>query len=354
MVQALVAAGTECAVISFDGWRPRSGHKGGPPIAPEAHEGVPVLRVSNTGHLDAARRFAAEQDPDRIHVHHAMLWELAAELPGPRLYTVHVLQGEQNRLRGLPGDHVTMSLAAQHRALAEADRVIAPSRAVAELLLRDHAELEGRVEVIGLGLEPGDLGAPLPSQDQLAGGPVLFVGRFADLNGIAELMAALPRILERAPERRAMVVGGMPDNRKAERKRLRRWYEDTPAEIRERVEFTGWLDRAGVQARYARAALLLAPSWFETFGQVLLEAMAHGLPIVSTTAGAIPELIEDGVSGALVPPQNVDALVSKTVELLTDPALALRLGRGAAAVARSRGWDGIIPDLVAAYCASTG
>src|SRR5690606_23055452 len=124
------------AVISFDGWRPRAhasapGAPGTPgaieraPVPAREHVGhgeIEVLRVSTPAHLDAARAFARGRAPDLLHVHHDMLWPLAAELRAalgvPAVLTVHVLQAEQNRLRGIA--ERTMSLRAQEQALAEA------------------------------------------------------------------------------------------------------------------------------------------------------------------------------------------------------------------------------------------
>jgi glycosyltransferase involved in cell wall biosynthesis len=73
----------------------------------------------------------------------------------------------------------------------------------------------------------------------------------------------------------------------------------------------------------------------EGFGTAILEAAMRGLPIVASRVGGIPELIQDGVTGILVPPCQPDALAGALVALLQDGAKAARLGQAAAAVARS-------------------
>jgi glycogen(starch) synthase len=383
MVHASLRAGLDCAVISFDGWRPQARAQATAPAVPAreaagAHE-VAVLRVSAPAQLDAARAFAVEHGPGIVHVHHDMLWPFAAELRallGARaVLTVHVLQAEQNRLRGLRGE--TLSSAAQARALAEADRVIAPSHAVADRL-RARAAWGERLVVVPLGVAadaqatravpgaaplgadaqatravPGaaPLGADARSTRGVPGAAplVLYAGRFADINGTAELFEAIPRIATRVPGARFVIAGGLPENRKAEARWLRRWRERAPAEVQPRVAFPGWLAADTLHALYAEAALLLVPSWFETFGMVVLEAMLHGVPIAATRAGALPERVEHERTGLLSAPRDVDGLVENALRLLDDRALAARLGAAAAIEARRYHWDAVLPALRDVY-----
>ena len=75
--------------------------------------------------------------------------------------------------------------------------------------------------------------------------------------------------------------------------------------------------------------VLAHSSWGEGMGSVLLEASAAGLPIAATTAGGIPEVIEDGATGLLCPPRDPEALARNILKLLEDKALAQRLGAAA-------------------------
>lgn len=334
LVRASLAAGLHCAVISFDGWRPRARAGAGAPGAAPAREGeIDVLRASAPADVDAARAFAQAYAPDVLHVHHDMLWPLAADL-----------RAQQDRLRGLAQG--TLSSAAQARALAEADAVIAPSRAVAAFLAGTAAA--ARLSVVPLGMD--DTGAArAAAAAQRSGELVLYAGRFADINGTAELFAAIPRIAGRVPGARFAVAGGLPENRKAEARWLRRWREQAPADVQARVTFPGWLPGDALSALYAQAAVLLAPSWFETFGLVVLEAMLHGVPVAATSAGALTERVAHERTGLLSAPRDVDALVENAVRLLEDRALAARLGAAAAAEARRHSWDAALPALVQSY-----
>jgi glycosyltransferase involved in cell wall biosynthesis len=81
------------------------------------------------------------------------------------------------------------------------------------------------------------------------------------------------------------------------------------------------------------------PSEQEGFGIVFLEAMASGLPVVSTTAAAIPEVVLDGQTGLLVPPRDVPALAEALLRLLGDPALVARLRAGGRQHVRRFSWE---------------
>jgi len=104
--------------------------------------------------------------------------------------------------------------------------------------------------------------------------------------------------------------------------------------IQDRVEFLGW--QADIHPIMASLDIFLMPSLWEGFGLVLLEAMAHDLPIVASRVSAIPEIIVDDETGLLVPPRDVEGLVSALRRLLSDPALRLRLGSSGGARLREQ------------------
>src|SRR5207302_1116688 len=91
---------------------------------------------------------------------------------------------------------------------------------------------------------------------------------------------------------------------------------------------------------YDRAAVVVCPSYREGLPLCVLEAMAHGRPVVASAVGGIPELVEDGVTGYLVEPGDVAGLRAAIERLLADPALRRRLGRaGRARVAERCSWE---------------
>ena len=342
------------AVVSFDDWRPRVANRTATPATESTHDGVTVLRLSCAAHLPAAHAFARALRPTVVHVHDGMLWELAAALRDalgtPAVLELHVLHQRVSDLRGTR--ERTLSLAAQETALGAADRVIAPSHAAAEAILTTVPGLTPRLRVVPHGIDdwPEARAAAARHAATPATGPMLSVGRFADVKGTPELFDVMQSMLARQPETEFVVAGGIPANRRAERRWLQRWHSRAPESQHARVRWTGWLDADALAAWYRDAAALIVPSRYETFGLVALEAMLHGLPVAASAAGGLTELIEHGRTGLLSPPGHTDALADHAAALLSDPALACRLSRAAAARVRATLlWEHVLPALHAVY-----
>lgn len=343
LVRAAAAAGVEGAVLSFDAWRPRRNRADAAP--PTEERDPPVLRVSSPDHLDAARAFAARVRPDLLQVHDDLLWELTAELRDalhvPAVSMVHVLHAEQDRLREV--GRQPYSSVAQSCALAGADRVIAPSHAV-DARIADRVDAARR-RVARLGIE-----APAARGERRTLERAVFAGRFADLNGTAEIFAAAPRLLERVPAAELVIAGGLPENPRSDRRWRRRWDDAATPAMRQRAELAGWLGPEALRSLLASSGVLLAPSWFETFGQVVLEGMLHGLAIVAGDTGALRELVgDDEACGPLVPPRDPDALVDAAVSLLADPARIAAAGQRAAERAAAYLWPRRIGEHIAVW-----
>ncbi len=95
-------------------------------------------------------------------------------------------------------------------------------------------------------------------------------------------------------------------------------------DIGRRVTFTGRISSDAFVREYARATVAVIPSVYEGFGLPAGEAMACGIPVISTTGGALPEVVGD--AGILVPPANADALTRAIIDIMDHPDLARRLG----------------------------
>lgn len=119
--------------------------------------------------------------------------------------------------------------------------------------------------------------------------------------------------------------------------------------LTDRVELVGWLDPPAIRDRLSRAIAMVLPSRRENYPLVLLEAMAAGVPVVTTRVGGIPEMIEDGLSGLLVPPDDPSALATALARVSSDDGLRDRLIEGGREVAERHRWDRIVAQLVDEY-----
>ncbi|MCS6910335.1 MAG: glycosyltransferase family 4 protein [Anaerolineales bacterium] len=155
----------------------------------------------------------------------------------------------------------------------------------------------------------------------IAAGPlrVLFVGNVIPRKGLHTLLAALAQV---RGEWRLSVVGRLDADPKYGRRimrRIRAMVETgSGASLLNRVSFLGRLSDAELRAQLETHHLLAVPSSYEGFGIVYLEAMAHGLPVIATTAGAAHEIVTPGVDGYLVPPEDPAALAGALQTFLAD------------------------------------
>jgi len=160
---------------------------------------------------------------------------------------------------------------------------------------------------------------PLPERPR-----ALFVGVLERYKGVDVLAAAWRSAAERLPGATLHVVG-----RGSLADVVRRLADELPG----RVEWDDGLTSPQVAQALDRATLLVLPSRSEGMGRVLVEAFCRGRPVVATRVGGIPDVVEDGAQGILVPPRDPDALAEALVRVLGDRALAEELGQGARAAA---------------------
>lgn len=160
---------------------------------------------------------------------------------------------------------------------------------------------------------------------------ILFVGRLEHRKGIDLLMAALPTALMAAPQATLTLVGADRDGYWE-----KHWKQAAAPALRERVRFAGVVDEGALAAHYRHTDLFVAPSRYESFGLIFVEAMAQGLPVVALRAPGAADLIEDGVTGRLTPPEDAAGLAAALTALALDPAGRKRLGTAARQAVESR------------------
>jgi len=216
----------------------------------------------------------------------------------------------------------------RRRALRHASLVLAPSRATAESLVSVQGVAPERVRVLPWGLDPdfetqvaGEPAAPLPAEFP-KGRVVLSVGRWLTherYKGMDTLIKTLPRLLLIYPDLQLVLVGSGDD---------RDWLENIAhiSGVRLHVHFLSGITYEELSACYAASELFALPSRGEGFGFVYLEAMARGKPVIGGAHGGAPEVIQDGVTGYLVPHGDAEHLATSIGTLLSSPELARQMG----------------------------
>jgi glycosyltransferase involved in cell wall biosynthesis len=199
------------------------------------------------------------------------------------------------------------------------DRMITSSDASARQIAHDFRVRPERLRMVGNGLDT-ELFCPDPSLPRSAG-ELLCVGRASDPNkGVRTLVAALARL----PKLRLTLVDDPSPHNAA-----RGWARELGCE--DRVSFAGRVSNEELVDLYRRATLVVVPSRYEGFGLPAAEAMACGTPVVASAAGALPEVVETGGGGMLVPPEDPEALAKAIATLVEQPEARAALGARAPA-----------------------
>ena len=174
-------------------------------------------------------------------------------------------------------------------------------------------------------------------------GRVLFVGRLEPMKGVDTLLGAFAKAvkgLDPSIHLRIVGSGSLADSLKKLAAEL---------EIDHRVTFTGRITGKAIFDEYARAEIFCGFSRSEALGNVFLEAQAAGCVVLATKIGGIPEIVKDGVSGVLVPADDIDAAAAILRELLSDPSLRATLASEGKRNAQSYDWDGISKQYADVY-----
>ena len=228
----------------------------------------------------------------------------------------------------------------QHWVAARLDRIITGSAASAASVSEAFDLPPERIRVIHDGVEtevfrPLEDVSPEPHR-------VLFVGNSEDRNkGIRYLLEALRLLRGQVPFH--LTVVHRPGSRGAPRLVQQ-------LGLHGRVTFLEQLSAKELVHQYNRAQLLVSPSLYEGFGLPAAEALACGTPVVATSAGALSEIVEDGVSGLLVPPGEAEPLAETIRTLLENPERCRVMGGAGARRIRARfSWQRTAEETLALY-----
>jgi glycosyltransferase involved in cell wall biosynthesis len=298
-------------------------------------EEYPISGFAHPGTLRQAVRFAAWCRRTRIAVVQACdLYTNIFALPSAAAAGVPVRLGSR---RGLNPDRTPAHRAVQRAAYRFADAVVANSGAVARGMQQQGLRPE-RVVVIPNGLDVARF-RPIAR-----GGAVRRVGTLARLHpvkGLDVLVDALALLRRDVPHVEASIVGDGPERADLERRIAERGLSD-------RVRLAG--HREDVAAALTEMDVFVLPSRSEAFPNALVEAMASALPVVATEVGGVPELIEHGRTGLLVPPGQPAPLAQALLGLVRQPERAWAMGRRARAeVVQRYSFDRMVARFEALY-----
>ena len=164
---------------------------------------------------------------------------------------------------------------------------------------------------------------------------ILCVGNYIPRKGTLYLIEALSQIQQ---QNLTLNLVGNRKNNSAYYQKLNNTVEKL--QLTESVVFHDGADQDNLKKLYASADIFVLPSFKETFGIVFLEAMHYGLPIITTNVSAMPELIEEGKNGFLVPPADSQSLAKAISKLIENPDLIEQMGEaGRKKVATSYFWE---------------
>lgn len=288
---------------------------------------------------------------DVVHAHDWMSAEagraIATTRGVPLVLTLHAT--EHGRRFGRLDEPLHRAVhAAERAAVAAADRVVVCSTAMrAEAIA--HGARPDVVHVVPSGVELARWevearDAKAARQRWRAGCDHLVVaaGRLEWEKGFSTLLRALPALTARRPSTRVVVAGTG-----SYAPVLQQLVADL--DVVEQLAWPGRLATHELAALFATADAVVVPSRYEPFGLVALEAQAAGAPVVVTRTGGLSDLVEDGVTGRVIEPGDVDQLTGVLEELLADPDLGRRLGHAARDRARTQEWHHVAAPLLALY-----
>lgn len=252
------------------------------------------------------------------------------------IYPVGFLGYVVNKLTGLPyfawirgGDYYLMNDVGwkrwMMRRVLEDTLVLAQSAEIRDDVITDFDDVDCTIEVLGNAVTVPD--------ETASGDGVLYIGRLAPKKGVEYLIEAMTDV-----DAHLTIVGDG-----SERDQL----EELAEELGVSVTFIGEVPPSEVDQYYRDAEVFVLPSLEgEGMPNVVLEAMAWGLPIVATESGGLPSLIEDSTSGYLVPMRDPDTLADRISRLVNQPDLSKRIGEeGRLYVHQNRSWNSVIKEL---------
>jgi D-inositol-3-phosphate glycosyltransferase len=312
--------------------------------------------------------FAARQGIhyDILHSHYWLSGLAARELRAawgtPIVQMFHTLALLKNQVAASPAEmESALRIASEGEIMHFADRVIAATALEREQMCTLYGADLARISVVPPGVDlqrfrrlsaveaKARIGVPTAHR------MILFVGRIQPIKGIDTLIRAIALLRGRYPEMRSdlcvAIIGGDPNadagQEQSEMARLKELRESLG--LGDLVTFLGSKDQDTLVDYYSAAAVVVAPSHYESFGMVALEAMACGTPVVASDVGGLSINVADAFNGYLVPAGDAEALAGKLALLLKYDSLRKQLSWQASRWAERYSWANIAEEVMTVY-----
>jgi 1,4-alpha-glucan branching enzyme len=300
-----------------------------------------------------AGRLARSVGPDVIHAHDWLVGGAATELRDtlgfPLVVTIHAT--EHGRHRGIHNELQHNIHDRETGLMQKAGMIILCSRYMADEVTRVFGIDPAKLHMIPNGVEPAAL-KPEPRMGDSsnigrdAEKVIAFLGRLVPEKGVHILLRAMPAVLRRFPGARVVIGGRGPYEGV-----LRQLACDLGME--DRVTFAGFLNEPGRNRLLNLSRVAVFPSLYEPFGIVALEAMASRVPVIVSDTGGLMEVVEHGIDGFKVQPDQPDILAEYINLILTNPGLATELcARAWRKVLIVYDWKYIAQETAAVYAAA--
>lgn len=280
----------------------------------------------------------------------------------PFVQMFHTLAELKNRVAQSPQEREPQRrLDCEGEVMAMADRLIASTLLEKKQMVELYGAVPAKISIVPPGVDLNRFKSmnqaeardhlDIPHHHQM----ILFVGRIQPLKGIDTLIQALALIRNREPELVknvcVCIIGGDPkqdsDYEKSELARLKSLQAEL--ELGDLVTFLGARDQDSLIYYYSAAEMVVMPSHYESFGMVVLEAMACGTPVIASDVGGLSFNIEDGYNGYLVPGRNPQAMADKIILLLRYRVLRDQLAEQAQAWVTRYSWVNIAKELLEVF-----
>jgi len=224
------------------------------------------------------------------------------------------------------GDKVICGL--EKYSVLKSDQVVSSTIFHAGMLASKYDMDKGKIKILPLGIEQKNLQDMLEEGRGKSGFNVLYVSRLEHRKGTLTLIDALPGILR---DRKDINIDFVGKDRKHAPGGIyhEEYFVNNYPEYQNQVRFHGYVSDEELDAFYRNADLFVVPSVYESFGLIYVEAMMHGLPVIATRGGGIPEVVIDGEDGFLIRENDVEGLVEAFDRLYNDEELRKNMGKKA-------------------------